>query len=124
MNGSNEQEQGASAIADRAASLRPQPASQSSQSGIPSAFTPGELVFLKRMAFHVCNGLSMDDAARAVIADDERIFSAIHDKRSSFYMPTADDRGRAFTTGERKGDLIASELARTVYRKCREGLAA
>lgn len=87
-------------------------------------FSPAEIVFLKRMSFHMAGGASMTDAARAVIEDDERIFSAVHDKRSSFYMPTADDRGRAFTTGERKGDLIASELARTAYDKCREGIAA
>lgn len=91
-----------------------------------AGLSAAELVFVKRMAVHVSNGMSINEAARAVIEDDERIFSAIHDKRSSFFMPTADDRGRAFTTGERKGDLIANDIARTVYDKCRlaAGLSA
>lgn len=81
--------------------------------------TPEVEIFLRRAVPHFMAGKSVEDSFRTVLDDDQRLFDAIHDKSRSFYMPTADDRGRAYTTGERKGDLIASELARTVYARLR-----
>lgn len=43
-------------------------------------FTPAESVFLARMAPHFAAGLSVEESARAVIADDERLFCALHDR--------------------------------------------
>jgi hypothetical protein len=42
--------------------------------------SPAELVFIKRMAPHVAAGLTIEKAAAAVIADDERLFIALHDR--------------------------------------------
>lgn len=81
--------------------------------------TPAEKTFVDRMAHHVAKGLSFDDAARAVIEDDQRIFAALCDRRSSHYVPTPDERGAAYTTGERPGDVIAREITRDVYTRLR-----
>lgn len=80
---------------------------------------PAELNFIKRMAFHVEKGLSFDDAARAVIADDERLFNAFCDRSAAHYVQTFDDRGTTWTNAERPGDVIRRELSRSVYRSIR-----
>lgn len=81
--------------------------------------TPAELAFVQRMAHHVAQGLTFDAAARAVLADDERIFAAFCDRKTSHYVPTPDERGYAWGTGERPGDIIARKLARDVYHRIR-----
>lgn len=43
-------------------------------------FTEAESVFLARMAPHFAAGLSIEESAAAVIADDERLFCALHDR--------------------------------------------
>jgi O-glycosyl hydrolase len=40
------------------------------------ALTPAELAFVKRMAPHVAAGMSFDQAAAAVLQDDERLWLA------------------------------------------------
>ena len=81
--------------------------------------TKDELVFVKRMAFHVERGLSFDDAARAVIDDDQRIFAAFCDRGHSNYVSTFDERGKAHYTGERTGDVIVRQLSIETYEKVR-----
>jgi hypothetical protein len=89
----------------------------------PASLTPSEAVFVARMAHHVARGLSFDDAARAVIADDQRIFAALCDRRSMSYVPTPDERGRAWDTGERPGNVIEREMAHAVWSRIRAGAA-
>lgn len=81
--------------------------------------TPAEKAFVDRMAHHVAKGLSFDDAARAVIEDDQRIFAALCDRSTSHYVPTPDERGSSYRTGERPGDLIVREMSRQVYTTLR-----
>lgn len=81
--------------------------------------TPAEQVFVKRMLPHYLAGKSIEEAAAAVLADDERIFAALCDRGSSQYVQTVDERGRAIYSGDRPGDMIASELAATVYKRIR-----
>lgn len=82
--------------------------------------TDAEKVFVARMAHHVEAGLSFDDAARAVIADDQRLFAAFCDRSHSQYAPTPDERGTSFSTPERPGDVIEHELAMAVYGRLRK----
>lgn len=63
--------------------------------------TAGAKVFVARMAHHVAAGLSFDDAARAVIADDQRILAALCDANGD----------------DRPGDMIRRELARDTYER-------
>lgn len=79
-----------------------------------------EQVFALRMLPHLNAGKSFEDAARAVLDDDERILAAFCDHRCSYFAPTADERGQSYETAVGKGDVIASELARTVYRQLQE----
>lgn len=81
--------------------------------------TPAEKTFIERMASHAARGLSFEDAARAVIADDQRIFAAFCDRSASHYVPTPDGRGTSFTSGERPGDVIVREITREVYTRLR-----
>ncbi len=82
-------------------------------------FSPAEATFLRRMLHHAARGLTYEEAAKAVIADDERLFAAFCDKSHSTFVPTPDERGKAWSTGERPGDTITRELARTVYDRIR-----
>lgn len=81
--------------------------------------TEAEMVFMARMLPHLLSGKSFEDAGRAVLADDERLFSALHDRRHSQYVPTADERGHSYDGRIGKGDVIVSELCRTVYERLR-----
>ena len=81
--------------------------------------TPEVETFLRRAIPHYLAGKSFEDSLRAVLADDERLFAAFHDRNRSYFMPTCDERGYSYHTGERKGDLIAAEMARTVYTTIR-----
>lgn len=81
--------------------------------------TPAELVFVKRMLPHYLAGKTVEQAAAAVIEDDERIFAAFCDRGSNQYVQTVDERGKAIYSGDRPGDMIASELAATVYKNIR-----
>ncbi len=83
--------------------------------------TPAERVFIERMAHHVADGLSFEDAARAVIADDERLFAALCDRARPSYVPTPDERGLSYLGPERPGDVIRREMARDVYSRLRAG---
>lgn len=80
-----------------------------------NALTEAEKVFALRMLPHFVSGKSVEESARAVLADDERLFEAFFDRRHSQYVPTADERGRSFVTREGRGDVMARELTRTVY---------
>ena len=44
---------------------------------MPYPFTRDEIATLKRIAFHMAAGKSMDEAIEAVRADDERLYAAI-----------------------------------------------
>jgi hypothetical protein len=79
--------------------------------------TPAERAFVDRMAHHVAKGLSFDAAARAVLTDDERLFAAFCDRSEAHYVPTPDERGSSYRTGERPGDLIRREMSRQVYAR-------
>lgn len=76
-----------------------------------------ELIFAQRMLPHFLAGKSVNDAARAVLEDDARIFEAFCDQRHSYHIPTADERGLSGLTREGKGDVIASNLTAEVYRR-------
>jgi hypothetical protein len=79
--------------------------------------SPAELTFMQRMLPHFLAGKSVEEAARAVLDDDARIFEAFCDRRHSTYVPTPDERGRAYSTPEGRGDVIAREIAATVYAR-------
>lgn len=81
--------------------------------------SPAERTFALRMAPHLNAGKSFEDAARAALDDDVRILSAAFDRGRSVYVPTPDERGRTYHTGDRPGDVIARELAAAVYRRIR-----
>lgn len=83
--------------------------------------SPSERIFALRMLPHIEAGKSFEDAARAVLDDDIRLFSALLDRGHSNYVPTPDERGMAWHTGERPGDVIVRELAAITYRRLREG---
>jgi len=84
-------------------------------------FSKEEIVFLKRMLHHFIEGKSVEDCAKAVIEDDERIFEALFDRKTSYFIPTYDERGRSHSTNEGKGDVIAREISKKVYNRFREG---
>ena len=79
--------------------------------------------YAQRMLPHFMAGKSVEDAARAVLADDERLFAAFTDRSHSYYVATADERGAAYRTGTRPGDMIASEITRSVYGRLRASLS-
>lgn len=81
--------------------------------------TQHEQIFALRMLPHLGAGLSFNDAARSVLDDDARIFAAFCERRHSYIVPTADERGRPAETSLGQGDLIVSEIARTVYEQIR-----
>lgn len=81
--------------------------------------TEAERIFVQRMLPHFMAGKSVEDSARAVLADDERLFEAFCDRGRSEYVPTIDERGRAIYSGDRPGDLIASEITTQVYKRIR-----
>lgn len=81
--------------------------------------SPAESVFAMRMLPHIEAGKSFEDAARAVLQDDQRLYSALMDRGHSQYVPTPDERGKAWHTGERPGDVIVRELADITYRRIR-----
>jgi len=64
----------------------------------------GERVFIQRMAPHVAAGLSIEEAAAAVIKDDERLWCALHDRDT--------------------GPEIRASLTREVYSRIRQGEAS
>lgn len=65
--------------------------------------TPAELIFVKRMLPHFEAGLSVVDAAKAVLADDERIMNDVF-------------------ANSRRGveDGVRTELASRIYHACRK----
>lgn len=81
--------------------------------------TDAQLIFARRMLPHFMAGKSAKDAARAVIDDDARLFSALLDRSHSYYVPTADERGASRSSDERPGDLIASNLSAATYSRLR-----
>lgn len=89
------------------------------ESNTTPVMTDGEVVFVRRMLPHFMAGKSVEDAAAAVLADDERLFLALFDRSHSEFVPTADERGLSHTTRVGKGDVIATEMAGEVYRRIR-----
>lgn len=81
--------------------------------------TNAEKTFALRMLPHIVMGKSFEAAASAVLEDDERIFAALCERRHSHYVPTPDERGFSHTSNIGKGDVIASELSKTVYERLR-----
>jgi len=67
-------------------------------------FSAEELAFIERMKPHCEAGLSVEKAAAAVLADDERLFLAAHDRDT--------------------GPAIREEMARQVYGRIRNERAA
>jgi hypothetical protein len=80
-----------------------------------------ELVFVQRMLPHFMAGKSVEECAKAVLADDERLYIALHQRRHSQFVPTYCERGRSYHANEDKGDVVVSELSRTVYERIRGG---
>lgn len=84
------------------------------QTSPESKFTPAEMVFARRMLFHVERGLSPELAAHAVLADDARIFTAFCDQ-SHFHAIHWAGETRSHTTRQGPGDLMVAELARRTF---------
>jgi len=84
-----------------------------------SKLTADERTFIARMLPHFERGLSIEDCAKAVLEDDERIFAALCDRGSSAYAPTPDERGASHYSGERPGDMIARKLSADIYAALR-----
>jgi hypothetical protein len=84
-----------------------------------TALSPAELIFAQRMLPPFMAGKSAAEAAKAVLADDERLFIAFLDRSHSYHIPTADERGRSGTTRQGTGDVIARELTGAVYARLR-----
>lgn len=85
--------------------------------------TAAEVVFVQRMVPHFAAGKSVEEAARAVLEDDNRLHISLQQRRHSHFVPTYCERGRSYHTSEDKGDVIVSEMARTVYDRIRGGKA-
>ncbi len=85
----------------------------------PQQLTGADLVFVQRMLPHFLAGKTPAEAAAAVIEDDCRLFAATCKRRSSYFVPTADERGRSVASRAAEGDVISSELSATVYRRLR-----
>lgn len=83
----------------------------------PQTLSQGEQVFALRMLPHIQAGMSFEDAARAVIEDDSRLFAALCDRRHFVYVPTADEQGRSYPTSVGVGDVLSGQMSRRVYRK-------
>jgi hypothetical protein len=82
--------------------------------------SPSERVFAMRMLPHIEAGKSFEDAARAVLDDDVRLFSAFLDRGETYYRPNPDDLdSRLFCDRSRPGDVIAREIAAATYRRIR-----
>lgn len=80
--------------------------------------TDAELVFVTRMLPHIFAGKSLEDAGRAVLDDDARIYTAFCDRATDQFVPGYNDHtGRSYRSEARQGDVIASELCRTVYER-------
>lgn len=84
-----------------------------------ATFTDSEMVFINRMLPHFMAGKSVEESARAVLDDDDRLYVALHQRRNSYFVPTYCERGRSYHTSEDKGDVMASELCRAVYERLR-----
>lgn len=79
-----------------------------------------ELVFVQRMLPHFMAGKSVEDAARAVLDDDVRLFTAFCDRASDTIVGSySDHTGTTYRGREGQGDVIASEITRTVYERLR-----
>ncbi len=63
------------------------------------SLTQSEQAFVRRMVPHIQAGMTFEEAAKAVLADDERLYLALHD--------------------EKTGTAIKSEMAGIVYRRLR-----
>lgn len=82
--------------------------------------TPDELVFVQRMLPHFIAGMSVEQAAEAVLNDDARLLHACFDRASDSFVPGYNDHtGRTHRGREGKGDVIAAEITRTVYERLR-----
>lgn len=79
-----------------------------------------ELVFVQRMLPHFLAGKSVEQAARAVLDDDTRLFVAFCDRAHDTIVGSySDHTGKSSRTREGRGDVIASEITRTVYESLR-----
>lgn len=84
--------------------------------------TGAEMIFVQRMLPHFLAGKSVEDAARAVLDDDTRLFTAFCDRAHDTIVGSySDHTGRTCRTREGKGDVIASEICGEVYRRLRAG---
>lgn len=84
----------------------------------PMQLTPDESAFLKRMVPHVLAGKTFEDAARAVLDDDERLWLAICD------LPAGDQwcgdiLGSRGIPRETTGTEIRKHITAEVYRRLR-----
>ena len=85
-----------------------------------ATFTDSEMAFINRMLPHFMAGMSAEDAARAVLDDDARLFAAFCDRSHDVIVGSySDHTGKTVRTAQRTGDVIASELFRTVYDRLR-----
>lgn len=77
-----------------------------------------ELIFVRRMLPHFLAGKSVEESAKAILADDIRLFSALLDQGHSYFVDQG--YGRSAPTREGKGDVIRARISQDVY----EGLRA
>jgi len=82
--------------------------------------TNAEKTFALRMLPHLVTGISFEEAASAVLDDDSRLFSAFCDRSHDVIVGSySDHTGKTVRTAQRPGDIIVSELCRTVYERLR-----
>lgn len=82
--------------------------------------TPDELTFVRRMAPHVAAGLTIEAAARAVLADDQRLLSALMEDRPARATGAQGDGGPMTTWAPTdKAAGLRTALAHHVYNRLR-----
>lgn len=82
--------------------------------------TQNELTFVRRMAHHVAAGLTIEAAARAVLADDQRLLSALMEDRPTRATGAQGDGGPMTTwTLTDRASGLRTALARHVYNRLR-----
>lgn len=81
--------------------------------------TAAEKTFALRMLPHMARGLSFAEAGRAVLDDDMRLMNAALTTDHNLSIQTHDGARPCSTGAGQRGEVIRSELARTVYSRLR-----
>lgn len=83
--------------------------------------TPGEIIFLRRMLPHFMAGKTVEQAAQAVLADDQRLFLALVENRTLKSYGAPGDGSAYLVTAEatETATTLKRELSRIVYERLR-----